>query len=70
MAQMGVPFMARYARWKNREPLYTKISLAILQSANQHILHDKAGRVLGFSTRPLKESVADTLAWFKKQQYL
>ena len=70
LARMGVPFMALYARWKNREPLYTKISLAILQSANQHILNDKAGRVLDFSPRPLEESVADTLEWFKKHQYL
>ncbi len=70
LARMGVPFMVLYARWKNRVPLYTKISLNILQSANQHILNDKAGRVLGFSPRPLEESVADTLAWFKKHQYI
>ncbi len=70
LARMGVPFMSLYARWKKQEPLYTKISLTILQSSNRHILHDKAGRVLGFSPRPLEESVADTLAWFKKHQYL
>ncbi|NOX85167.1 MAG: NAD-dependent epimerase/dehydratase family protein [Chlorobi bacterium] len=70
LARMGVPFMALYAQWKDKEPLYTKTSLAILQSANQQILNDKARRVLGFSPRPLEESVADTLEWFKKHQYL
>jgi len=70
LARIGVPFMTLYARWKKQEPLYTKTSLAILQSANQHILHDKAERELGFSSRPLEESVVDTLAWFKKHQYL
>ena len=70
MARIGVPFMALFARWKNQEPLYTKTSLAILQSANQHILHDKAGSVLNFSPRPLEKSVADTVSWFKKHQYL
>ncbi len=70
LARMGVPFMALYAQWKNREPLYTKTSLSILQSANQHILNDKARRVLDFSPRPLEESVADTLEWLKKHQYL
>ncbi len=70
LARTGIPFMALYAQWKNREPLYTKTSLAILQSANQHILNDKARRVLDFSPRPLDESIADTLAWFKKHQYL
>ena len=70
LARMGVPFMALFARWKNREPLYTKTSLSILQSANQHILHDKAGNMLNFSPRPLEESIADTVSWFKKHQYL
>jgi len=70
LARFGVPFMALYAQWKNREPLYTKTSLAILQSANRHILNDKARKVLDFSPRPLEESVADTLEWFKKHQYL
>lgn len=68
LARMGVPFMALYARWKKQEPLYTKISLAILQSANRHILNDKARTGLGFSPRPLRESVTDTLEWFKKHQ--
>jgi len=70
LARIGIPFMALYARLKNREPLYTKTSLAILQSSNQHIINDKARKVLGFSPRPLDESIADTLAWFKKNQYL
>ena len=70
LARFGVPFMALYVQWKKQEPLYTKTSLDILQSANQHILNNKAGRVLGFSPRPLEESVADTLEWFKKHQYL
>ncbi len=70
LARIGVPFMALYAQWKNREPLYTNISLNILQSANQHTINDKARRVLSFSSRPLEKSVADTLTWFKKHQYL
>ena len=70
LAHIGVPFLVLYAQWKKQEPLYTKTSLNILQSANQHILNNKARKVLDFSPRPLEESVADTLEWFKKQQYL
>lgn len=70
LARMGIPFMAMYARWKHRDPLYTKTSLAILQSANRNIINDKARKTLGFSPRKLDESIADTVAWFKKNQYL
>ncbi len=70
LAEIGVPFMYWYARWRNREPLYTKTSLSILQSANKLINNDKARKTLNFSPRPLSESVTDTIEWFKKHQYL
>ncbi len=70
LARIGVPFMAVYARLKKQHPLYTNESLDILQSANKQILNNKARETLGFSPRPLEESVADTVEWFKKHQYL
>jgi dihydroflavonol-4-reductase len=70
MARVGVPFMTMYFQWKKQAPLYTQTSLSILQSANRHISNDKARQDLHFSPRSLKETVADTLDWFKKHQYL
>ena len=70
MARIGVPFMTMYFQWRKQAPLYTQTSLSILQSANRHISNDKARQDLRFSPRPLKETVADTLDWFKKHQYL
>ncbi len=70
LAHAGVPFIVMYARLKKQEPLYTKTSLAILQSANHNILNKKAIKTLGFSHRSFAESLADTIEWFKKHQYL
>ncbi len=70
LARIGVPFMAVYAKLKKQHPLYTRESLTILRSSNKLISNDKARKVLEFSPRPLEETVADTLEWFKKHQYI
>ena len=70
LALAGTPFMALWARVNGKDPLYTPASLRILQSANKNISHQKAEQELGFIPRPLEETLADTLEWFKKHQYL
>jgi dihydroflavonol-4-reductase len=70
MARAGVPFLTVLARLRKQMPLYTQSSLTVLQLANRQIDNGKAVRELGFRVRPLRESVADTVEWFKKHQYL
>jgi dihydroflavonol-4-reductase len=63
MAKLGLPLMETLA-WLNRsEPLYTRAMLNALDS-NRLITHARASRDLGYSPRPFRETLTDTLAWF------
>lgn len=53
-----------YMRLLKRQPPFTPDSLLTLAS-NAQVSHEKATRELGYSPRPLEESVADTLRWFR-----
>ena len=46
-------------------PLFTAYSVDVLTS-NSQISSVKARRELGYSTRPIKESIADAVAWFRE----
>ncbi len=67
LARLGLPFIQLYARMKNEAPLYTADSLTILKECNPNIRSDKARKELGFSPRPLKETLIDTFTWQKSE---
>jgi len=69
LAHVGVPFLSTLAGIQKRQPLYTHDSLRTLLS-HKNISCDKARRELGFSPRPLQETLSDTIAWFRKNGYL
>jgi len=53
--------------WITRErPLFTTYSLDVI-SSNCFMSHEKADRELGFSPRPFRETMEDTLRWFRGQ---
>ncbi len=56
-----------YYRLTHVKPRFTSYSLATI-TANSNISHSKAYRELGFSPRPLRESLADTVKWFLKNK--
>lgn len=64
MAKGFAPIMQWYAMVKKQRPLYTKYSLYTLRS-NDRFSHDKATRELGYSPRDLKETIRDTVLWYK-----
>lgn len=66
LARVGVPFIQFYSRLRGMDPLYTSQSLTILQNGNRHISSDKARKELGFNSRPLAQSIEDTVKWFKE----
>ncbi len=58
-------FAPLYSRLTHSRPLFTEESISILDS-NCCVSHDKASRELGYAPRPVEESVADTIHWFRE----
>jgi len=65
LARAGAPVMQGISRISGKRPLYTAASLRALRS-NRHISHAKAARELGYHPRPFRETLADTLRWFRE----
>jgi dihydroflavonol-4-reductase len=56
--------------WITRQmPLFTTYALDVLQS-NCDMSCDKAKRKLGYSARPLRDTIVDSIAWFREQGML
>ena len=66
LARIGLPFLKLYCRLKGTQPLYTKDSLKILQTAHKRISSEKAKESLGFIPRPIEETLRDTYDWYRK----
>jgi dihydroflavonol-4-reductase len=69
LARLTANFTPLYYRLTHGKPRFTSYSLATL-TANSNISHSKAHLELGFSPRPLRESLADTVKWFLKNKRL
>ena len=63
LAAASAPLVELYCKITKTRPLYTRMSLSSLRS-NRHISHEKAARELGYSARPFRESLTDTMNWF------
>jgi dihydroflavonol-4-reductase len=68
-AQCIVPLVAIYSRITRRYPIFTRAAMCALDS-NRNISHASASRTFGYQPRPFKETIIDTLAWYKKNGYL
>jgi dihydroflavonol-4-reductase len=64
LARAGAPLVAAFHRVAGGMPLFTPESLRALR-CGRNISSAKARRDLGWSPRPLVETVADTYAWFR-----
>jgi dihydroflavonol-4-reductase len=63
VALAGLPVITGYAWLSGGSPLYTKESLRAIREGNRMISHEKAVRQLGFSSRPLEETIQDLVTW-------
>ncbi len=70
LARLGLPFINLYCSIYEKEPLYTYDSLFTLRTAHKNISHKKASQELGFQPRPFKETLRDTIEWFRENGYL
>ena len=64
LARAAAPFAEAVARLRGTEPLFTAESLLAL-SGHRNVSATRAVADLGFSPRPLDETIADTLEWFR-----
>lgn len=63
VARAAAPLVSLHSRLTGRRPLFTAQSLEILRG-HRRVQSDKASLELGFSARPLPETIRDTFAWF------
>lgn len=66
LARLCTPFTEAYYALAHKAPLYTAYALHTLTS-NSNFSHEKAARELGYTTRPLEETVFDMMAWMETQ---
>ena len=62
--KMTTPLSELYYRILNQPPLFTAYSIFTLNT-NANFSHEKATRELGYTTRPMKQTLADTVKWLK-----
>jgi dihydroflavonol-4-reductase len=68
LARAASVFTPFYYRLAHATPRFTPYSLEVLQS-NSHISHAKASRELGYHPRPLQDSIADAIQWFRHRTF-
>jgi dihydroflavonol-4-reductase len=64
LASGAAPFAEAYAGLAKKAPIFTRDSMRALRGCNRRISHEKASRDLGYTSRPLRETIKDTLEWY------
>lgn len=64
LAKLTAPLSEIYYNIKKQPPLYTRYSLYTLQ-ANANFSHAKAARELNYTSRPMQETIDDTVKWLE-----
>jgi dihydroflavonol-4-reductase len=70
VARSSVPLVGLAARLAGSPPVFTRESLAIVAEGNRRISHARAQQVLGYTSRPLDQTVSDSICWFEDEGYL
>ncbi|MGD0856812.1 MAG: NAD-dependent epimerase/dehydratase family protein [Dehalococcoidia bacterium] len=69
VAEFCAPIVTVTSQLIRTRPIFTRASLNALKS-NRNISHSKATRELGYNPRPVRETIADAVQWFKDNGYL
>ena len=69
LAKMTAPLSELYYKLRKQPPLYTPYSLYTLTS-NANFSHAKAQRELGYSVRPMLDTVRDMAVWLKEKGFV
>ena len=63
VAKVSAVFAEMQARIMNKPPLFNRQALKVLEVKNKAMSHEKAKRELGYSARPLEDTLRDVYAW-------
>jgi dihydroflavonol-4-reductase len=63
VAKMSAVFAEMQARIMNKPPLFNRQALKVLEAKNKAMSHEKAKRELGYTARPLEDTLRDVYAW-------
>ncbi|WKY48108.1 SDR family NAD(P)-dependent oxidoreductase [Eubacteriaceae bacterium ES3] len=63
--KMTAPMAEVYYKIRRKPPLFTAYSIETLQT-NANFSHVKASKELGYHTRPMMDTLADTVSWLKE----
>lgn len=69
LGKVGVPFVKLHGKIHHERPLYTLFSLNLLRDANRFD-DGKARKELGYTSRPLEETMKDAVAYFEEKGLL
>ena len=70
IAHIGAAFLNLHSSLTGSIPLYTAMSLETLKGSHRNISHLKASKTLNFNPRPFEVTMADTVQWFKDNNYI
>jgi len=70
LAQLACPFLNVFSLFTRKKSIYTYQSLNIIINAPKNISFQKAQKELGYSPRPLEQTLKDTFTWYKQNNYL
>lgn len=65
-AKLTAPLSEMYYKIRKEAPLYTKYSLYTLTS-NANFSNEKAKKELGYTNRPMENTIKDTVKWLKEE---
>jgi len=69
LARACAPIVTAVSQWTGTRPIFTSVSLKAL-AGNRNISHARATRELGYEPRPIGQTLADTIGWFKDNGFI
>ena len=69
LLKAAVPFLELYYRARRRAPVFTAFALYNLTRNNMYS-SEKAKTELGYTARPISETLADTVAWLRQEKLI
>jgi dihydroflavonol-4-reductase len=70
LARLACPFFKVYSSITKTKPLYTYQSLDILVNSPTNISNAKAREELKYEPRPLEQTLIDTFAWYRENNFI